>query len=130
MTTLKVASYLLEIQNEFDPWIGFDLDGTLAYYESGYCEKGIVGDPIPSMITVLRSWLEKGATVKIFTARANSPEHVQLIRAWLKKQGLPDLEITDTKGPGMVLGYDDRIIQVRKNTGEILGNPDEIELRH
>ena len=49
-------------------WIGVDLDGTLAHYESGQ-GVGYVGDPIPIMIDRVKRWLAAGKHVKILTAR-------------------------------------------------------------
>ena len=68
-------------------------------------------------------WLEGGFTVKIFTARV-SGEHAEEerthIKHWLAKHGLPDLEITCIKDHDMLELYDDRAIQVIKNTGQLV----------
>lgn len=100
-------------------WIGFDLDGCLAFYD-GWDGPDKIGAPIPAMVTLLLSHLEAGDTCKIFTARATIPEQIPPIKAWLKKHALPDLEVTNVKDFHMRLLYDDRCIQVRTNTGEIV----------
>lgn len=107
----------------FIPWIGVDLDGTLAYYEKGYAQKKMIGDPIPEMFERVKKWIADGKTVKIFTARVYKKEDVKVIKDWLKKVGLPDLEVTNIKDPGMYVLYDDRAVQVQQNTGKLLGKP-------
>ncbi len=98
------------------PWIGVDLDGTLAEATPW---KGMshIGPPVPLMLRRVRLWLEKGARVKIVTARAGDPEGLKATQAWLKANGLPDLEVTDRKDFGMIELWDDRAIQVVQNTG-------------
>lgn len=51
------------------PWIGFDLDGTLAMKVGAW--KGIshIGEPIPSMVKLAKQLHREGQKVKIFTAR-------------------------------------------------------------
>jgi hypothetical protein len=105
-----------------DAWVGFDLDGVLAYVPEGrpYVEDEI-GEPIPAMVDRLKEHLRHGDTVKIFTARAYSPVAVKAIKAWLLKQGLPDLNVTNVKDHALELFYDDRSRQVVKNTGRVVG---------
>ena len=97
-------------------WIGCDLDGCLAYYDSW---KGMehIGEPIPLMLQGVKEWLANGNTVKIFTARANlGPEQIVIIQDWCEKHGLPRLEVTATKDFSMKVLYDDRCVQVIENT--------------
>ena len=103
-------------------WIGIDLDGTLARSDSLWTGPKI-GDPIPQMIKLTKQLVEKGARVKIFTARAADPDQVQLVKTWLVENGLPELEITNVKDFGMIRLYDDRAVQVVTNTGEIIHPP-------
>jgi len=104
----------------YDEWIGVDLDGTLAHYD-GWIGPEHIGDPIPKMMERVKGWISDGKQVKIFTARCSDPEQIQPVRNWLKKQGLPDLEITNIKDYGMIELWDDRCIQVVSNTGERVG---------
>lgn len=103
-------------------WIGVDLDGTLAYYD-GWKGAGIIGDPVPLMADRVKSWLEEGKNVKIFSARAN-PRNVGVIqeilsiRKWCIKHFGVDLDITHEKDYHMIELWDDRAIQVIPNTGE------------
>lgn len=107
-------------------WIGVDLDGTLAKYDSWKGEDHI-GDPIPAMLFRVKQWVSRGVRVKIMTARYhNGPRQIELIQDWLEKHDLPRLEVTATKDFKMIRLWDDRAIQVEENTGRRLdgGNND------
>lgn len=98
------------------PWIGVDLDGTLAEYK-GWGD-GSIGKPIPKMMDRVKQWLAEGQLVKIFTARAYPDgSQIPMIHEWLVKNGLPKLEVTATKNYDMIELWDDRCIQVIPNTG-------------
>jgi len=101
---------------EAKPWVGVDLDGTLAE-ATAWQGMAHIGPPVPLMLRRVRHWLEKGVRVKIVTARAGDPVGLVATQAWLKAQGLPDLEVTDRKDFGMIELWDDRAIQVVQNTG-------------
>lgn len=100
-------------------WTGVDLDGTLAYLDrnSSY---GEVGEPVPAMMALVRKMINNGIRIKIFTARVEDPEQIPIIRTWLKDNNLPDLEITNVKDYNMQRLYDDRCIQVERNTGRLI----------
>lgn len=101
---------------EFKPWIGVDLDGTLAR-DYGWKGAQHIGSPIKRMADRIRRWHNAGKTVKIFTARAANPADIPPIKAWLKKHRLPDLEVTNVKDPGMMQLWDDRAVPMRRNRG-------------
>jgi hypothetical protein len=114
---------------EIPEWIGVDLDGTLAIHTEG---QGIdvIGEPISDMVARIHKWVAEDKKVKIFTARVarvegfnecNADDQEVLIQAWLAEKGLPQLEITATKDWGMTEFYDDRAIQVERNTGRLVG---------
>lgn len=111
MTTLKNESQDLG-------WIGFDLDGTLAEYNP-IRPINEIGPPIPRMVSRLRRYLGGKYKIKIFTARAEFPGQVTLVKKWLKKYHLPDLEVTNIKDMNMIKLYDDRAVAVEFNTGKI-----------
>ena len=120
----KINEYLSYIQEqETDHFIGVDLDGTLAYYE-GWVNGETIGRPIPRMISFVKHLITEGHKVKIFTARATDPRNVPAIKKWLLDNGLQDLEVTCVKDPMMKVFYDDKAVQVEKNTGRLLGSPD------
>ncbi len=110
------------------PWIGVDLDGTLASTES---MKGLdtIGKPVPLMMKRVKMWLDEGVKVKIFTARATQEKQIPLVHKWLLKNGLPELEVTNQKDYSMTECWDDRCVQVLENTGKpvlkasMLGSP-------
>ncbi len=101
------------------PWIGVDLDGTLAVYTRGVPLTD-VGEPVPAMVALVRKMISNGVRVKIFTARAGDEKQVPVIHKWLKSNGLPELEITNIKDYDMLRLYDDRCIQVEANTGRLI----------
>jgi hypothetical protein len=111
------------IPHGFKPWVGFDLDGTLAMYEY-WQGPDHIGSPVPEMVRVLMGEIEQGERegyeVRIFTARACVPSDIRHVKKWLADNRLPDLEVTCVKDHGMRRLYDDRVIKVEKNTGRIL----------
>ena len=100
-------------------WIGVDLDGTLARSDRNL-SLARVGEPVPKMLGLVKSMVNNGVKAKIFTARAGDSNQVQLVKAWLVKNGLPNLEVTNVKDYDMIRLYDDRAVQVIANTGEIV----------
>jgi hypothetical protein len=106
-------------------WIGVDLDGTLAVYDK-WVDITHIGKPVPKMLERVKNWIKNGKTVKIFTARVSSndsnlnDEIVSHIHKWCEENGLPALEVTCKKDFGMITLYDDRCVQVRMNTGELV----------
>ncbi len=100
-------------------WTGVDLDGTLAYWDnSSSMDK--IGDPVPAMLALVKKMVNNGVRVKIFTARAQDPDQLPIIRRWLTKNGLSGLEITNVKDYAMQRLYDDRCIQVERNSGRLI----------
>lgn len=97
-------------------WYGVDLDGTLAHY-SGWQGPTHIGEPIPAMLERVKEWIKNGVCVKIFTARANDKIAIPFIEMWLEQHGIGGLEITATKDYGMIELWDDRCVQVIRNTG-------------
>lgn len=104
------------------PWIGVDLDGTLAR-NIPWMGHDRIGAPVPLMMARVRNWLAQGMTVKIFTARAAQPEAIEPIKRWLAEHGLPELEITNAKDFNMLECWDDRAVQVVQNTGRPFLSP-------
>ena len=120
-------------------WIGVDLDGTLAEYH-GWKGADHIGEPIPAMVERVKAWLAEGKDVRIFTARVwplgtfenhisiNNTEQDLLrvacalearkaVQAWCMAHFGRELPITCVKDYGMVELWDDRAVQVVKNTG-------------
>ncbi|MCA1793847.1 MAG: hypothetical protein LC660_08265 [Desulfobacteraceae bacterium] len=100
-------------------WTGIDLDGTLAR-DNGFSGMDCIGEPVPAMLALVRKMLNNGIRIKICTARAGDPEQIPIIRQWLRDNNLPELEITNTKDYQMQRLYDDRCIQVERNTGRLI----------
>lgn len=114
----KTPEFNCEQTRSRKPWIGVDFDGTLAQYTSAK-NLNKLGKPVPVMLERVKYWLEKGYTIKIFTARASlGKEGIAPVKKWLAENGLPDLEVTNQKDFSMVELWDDRAIQVVQNTGK------------
>jgi hypothetical protein len=106
-----------QVRYNGSPWIGVDLDGTLAR-DLGNRRGDEIGSPIEPMLARVKKWVAEGRTVKIFTARASSPRQVGAIKEWLVSCGLPELEVTNVKDQRMIELWDDRCVQVTTNLGE------------
>lgn len=107
-------------------WIGVDLDGTLAVYD-GWKGEYHIGEPVPLMVDRIKQWLSAGQEVRIFTARISGPregispeENIRIIQDWTEKHIGARLPVTCTKDFGMIQLWDDRAVQVEKNTGRIV----------
>ncbi len=101
-------------------WIGVDLDGTLAVYDEW---RGLdhVGKPIPLMVNRVKKWLEEGKDVRIFTARVagdDRGEAAHAINMWSIEVFGKALPTTHCKNMAMIELWDDRVVQVVKNTGK------------
>lgn len=108
-------------------WIGVDFDGTLAYHEEG---AGLypLGEPIPRMHLRVLWMLQDGVDVRILTARVSptscagngvTVEQARKdIEAWCLKYLGKVIPVTCEKDFAMKELWDDRAIQVVRNTGE------------
>jgi len=112
-----------ENQSREEPWIGVDLDGTLAHY-AGWNGDNVIGKPITMMMARVKGWIGEGRRVKIFSARCSNPTQLAPVQEWLEKYGLGNLEVTNVKDYAMVELWDDRCIQVVENTGRRVGLED------
>ena len=111
-------------------WIGVDFDGTLATYDRW---RGLwhTGQPIWPMVHRVRQFLDEGWDVRIFTARVahdGSPEQRlaaeqarEVIQEWCRVTLGTVLPVTNVKDTKMCELWDDRAVQVEKNTGRIIG---------
>ncbi|KKL82012.1 hypothetical protein LCGC14_1989030 [marine sediment metagenome] len=119
------------------PWIGVDLDGTLAEFHPvddlnslSFNPTGI-GEPIQLMVDKVKCLLDRGDEVKIFTARVSEewPERCgaskqdirEAIDNWLLKTFGRLLPVTCTKDSYCIELWDDIARSVVRNTGRIRG---------
>jgi hypothetical protein len=102
-----------DTRKEGDGWIGVDFDGTLAHYDH-FRGDDHTGAPVDEMVKRVRVWLTQGKDVRLFTARKPSPS----LRRWMKEHLGRVLVITSTKDRFMQALYDDRAVQVKRNTGK------------
>jgi hypothetical protein len=100
-------------------WVAVDFDGTLARYDE---HRGIsvIGRPIEPMVSRVKQWLGNGIEVRIFTARACEPGLIAEVQDWLDTLGLPRLPVTNQRDLDLIQLWDDRVVQVETNTGEVL----------
>ncbi len=103
-------------ENTFRHWVGVDFDGTLATYDH-FRGDDHVGNPVEPMVRLVRKYLHDGVEVRLFTARKPHP----VLRKWMKEHLGQVLPITNVKDPGMIAMYDDRAINVQRNTGKLSG---------
>lgn len=101
-----------------NPWIGVDLDGTLAHYDKWRGAEHI-GEPILPMVRRVQQWLDEGKDVRIFTARAHEPGQIPYVEKWCVEVFGRVLPVTNTKDFGMVMLWDDRCVRVVLNTGVV-----------
>lgn len=120
------------------PWYAVDFDGTLAYSGTKVWD-GPLGDPIYEMVDRVRKWLDEGKEVRIFTARVSpfdkngTPQTVAGLKEirnrigdWTEKYIGKRLDCTCQKDHWVVQIWDDRAVQVIRDTGERVGNREDI----
>lgn len=104
-------------------WIGVDQDGTLTKtMEWNGPDDGRLGADILPMINRVQRWLDEGWEVRILTARAAAEfdpysHHRDVISEWSMQTFGQVLPITAEKDPHMIVQWDDRVVQVVRNTG-------------
>lgn len=110
---------------ELKPWVGIDLDGTLAHYY-GWTGVTNIGEPLQPMVERVKHMLKAGTEVRIMTARVCSiqPPGVadaarEAIGQWCEKHIGQRLKVTAEKDYMMELLFDDRAVPVEFNTGRI-----------
>ena len=139
----KVEPALERIMNDVkyaDPqkaWIGCDLDGTLAKYD-GWKGWQHIGEPVEKMVLKLKSYMERGLTVKIWTARCSKvslarsnitfEQMSKVIQDWTEKVFGKRLEVVTEKDCDMLFTFDDSVMQVEPNTGNIIGSEIMVDL--
>lgn len=109
-----------------EPYIGFDLDRTLAHYDH-WRGAGHIGRPVKPMLDLVRRFLAAHTPCRVITARM-APDHTQeerdaFIAAWnvwsMHHLGTV-LTVQAHKCMKMLELYDDRCVAVEPNTGKIL----------
>lgn len=106
------------------PWIGVDFDGTLAISEPGTRLRPVDLKAVPLMASRVIEWLAIGYDVRLFTARFTNPlpNEIAELRHWCLVWLGREIPITATKDGDMVVLFDDRAVQVERNTGRIIGD--------
>lgn len=112
-----MAEMLSGRSRRYEPWIGVDLDATLAMHNEGD-DVNSIGAPVPGMVMKVRRAQAAGKKVKIFTARAVDKKQIPMIQAWARKAGLGDMEVTNEKDPGCEEIWDNAARRVVSNKGK------------
>lgn len=104
-------------------FIAVDLDGTLAHYDR-FVGRTHIGEPVPSMLRLVRMLMNSGHVVIIFTSRVSDPtkdnsDVYAAIHEWCEKHIGERLYVTATKWPYFNVIYDDAAVAVRTNQGPI-----------
>jgi hypothetical protein len=106
------------------PWVGVDLDATLAMDYEGEFDPLKIGAPIPTMVEKVKSAIAAGATVKIFTARMADKENADAIRKaigdWTEEHVGTRLDATNEKDPGCTMIVDNIARQAIADTGIVV----------
>jgi hypothetical protein len=112
-------------------WIGVDFDGTLAFDPVNRSDPYSLGEPIMSMVYRVQDWIARGFEVRILTARmypisytcggiTRDLKHMEtVLRAWCRQHIGYELPCTCQKDGLMEVLWDDRAVQVIKNTGSV-----------
>ena len=110
-------------------WIGVDFDRTLSVYRTSE-GRLYFGPPVPAMLERVKEWVALGHDVRIFTARiaVNSNllrnQIIQGLHNWTETYVGKALPVTNVKDQDMWVIFDDRALQVERNTGIILSTGD------
>lgn len=123
----KWANRVIRKVERETPWIGVDLDKTLAQADEF---KGplVIGEPVPAMLERVKTWLEEGERVKIFTARvAEDPDGkiAEAIQDWTEQHVGRRLEVTNEKDKYCKKIVDDIAEGVVPNKGVSKFDPDQ-----
>lgn len=115
---IELENYINGVKER--PWIGVDLDGTLATYARYTKYPGV---PIPRMVDRVRRWVNEGRDVRIVTARVaplhpDRFEQLSIVHEWVLQHIGHPLEVIAHKDQHMKVLWDDRVIQVEKDTGK------------
>lgn len=116
-----------EMNKKDEGWIGVDLDGTLAFDNGNPFQPGYIGPPVDLMVSRVKRWLAQGKDVRIVTARVSTDgsnarnwekqQSIHAIEAWCERFIGRKLPITNQKDYMMRELWDDRAVQVNRNTG-------------
>lgn len=131
-----------------NPWIGVDMDGTLAYYGDEWLPWNVFGPPIEPMVRRIRQWRAEGKEVRIITARVFPHIHgiphasvmsavntclktrqkftildmIGAVQDYTQRHVGERLPVTCAKDYMMIEQWDDRAIQVIPNTGRTISD--------
>lgn len=102
------------------PVLAVDFDGTVTQYRNGWEGATTITDPPTDGVADALGRLQAaGWRILIFSTRANDPEAVPVMEAWLKEHGVPFDEISVGGKPKAKAYIDDRAIRFKNNWAEL-----------
>lgn len=116
-------------KSEDEKWIGVDFDGTLAVDIGPHQEDPREQPPVELMLKRVQDWLAEGKDVRLVTARVThgdlppgevpemDQQQVEWLEEWMTKYLGQTIPIQFWKDHNMKEFWDDRAVQVFKNTG-------------
>ena len=121
MKQVKVAAGIQK-SNVQKKTVAIDFDGVINSYTSGWKGAGETDKPVKGAGDGIKSLIDAGFTVIIFSTRANSKLGKQTIRQYLSELDIPEgIEITDRK-PIADAYLDDRAVTFNGDWGSALEN--------
>lgn len=102
-----------------EKWLAVDLDGTLCTY-NGFNGFDVFGDIVQPIFDAVTERHIAGWYIAIYTARADTVEHAELVEKFLNSCGVPYNLITNIKKPYFREFWDDRASPVVRNEGKFL----------
>lgn len=133
MEHLDLCPACLKYHTEPHPvegWVGFDFDGTVATAVVDRTDPYMLGKPVSQTVGRIKTLIKLGYEVRLLTVRMNEVSHLGIIRdldkmerlltEWCIKHIGQPLKCTNQKDENMIVLWDDRAVQVIKNTGDPL----------
>lgn len=86
-----------------------DFDGVINSYEKGFYDGEITDPPMEGAIEAIREMQKQGIEVIVCTGRNDT---LPWVRAWMRKYGLYDIPVGNTKYPALKI-IDDRALEFK-----------------
>lgn len=70
-TEFDIRKIITTLNDKTKPWVGYDFDGTMSYYNANEFSHTEFGNPIKPIIDLVLRDLKRGQHVRVFTARVH-----------------------------------------------------------
>jgi len=113
-------SRALKVKSQRRNTIAFDIDGTIAEYESGNYQEGVWGNTLPNTVEAMKVLKDRGFEILLFTSR-NAQKDQETIHKWLEDNNLHDIvDKIEFGKPHYICLIDDRNIEFNNQSVEEL----------